>query len=344
MQDYECPGICVDGVCVDECNVDLDCDDGVSCTVDSCVAGLCENVPGPCANGVCDEVIGCVACVPAPSDMVSWWRGDGNADDLQNGNNGVAVNGVSYVEIGKVKQAFSFDGINDYVLVDDDSSLDVTSVTIDAWIKPDTVEMNQDIAFKHTAYSLAIVQGSVSCGVVTQLDGEFSAAAPIDADVWTHTSCTYDEESGVLTLYINGDLVTVNGGDVQNNPLFISTGDFYIGGFSESLFFDGLIDEVEIFDRALTQPEIESIYNAGAAGKCKVPICGNGVIESGEVCEPEGLGQMCPVCTAECIYDLTCCTGGDCCIGDDCCDGICTIEDCDTVCEFIDQCKIGVCL
>src|SRR5438270_12952784 len=56
-------------------------------------------------------------CTPPPPNMVSWWPGDGNANDIQGGNNGTLQGGATFAS-GKVGQAFSFDGVNDYGRVD----------------------------------------------------------------------------------------------------------------------------------------------------------------------------------------------------------------------------------
>ena len=54
-------------------------------------------------------------CTPPPPNMVSWWPGEGNANDIQGSNNGTLVNGVTFAQ-GKVGQAFSFDGADRYVV------------------------------------------------------------------------------------------------------------------------------------------------------------------------------------------------------------------------------------
>ena len=68
--------------------------------------------------------------------MVSWWPGDGNANDIQGGNNGTLQNGATFAA-GKVGQAFNLDGVAAYVSVPSDSSLNVGTgdFSIDAWIK-----------------------------------------------------------------------------------------------------------------------------------------------------------------------------------------------------------------
>ena len=53
---------------------------------------------------------GAQVCVPPPPGMVSWWPGDGNANDIQDGNHGTLRNGATFAP-GKVGQAFSLDGV-----------------------------------------------------------------------------------------------------------------------------------------------------------------------------------------------------------------------------------------
>src|SRR5438105_9651082 len=55
-------------------------------------------------------------CAPPPPDIVSWWPGDGDANDIQGNNDGTLQNGATFAA-GLVGQAFSFDGVNDYVEV-----------------------------------------------------------------------------------------------------------------------------------------------------------------------------------------------------------------------------------
>ena len=55
-------------------------------------------------------------CVSPPSNLVSWWPGDGNAGDIVSGNNGALKNGVTF-GTGIIGQAFSLNGVNQFVLV-----------------------------------------------------------------------------------------------------------------------------------------------------------------------------------------------------------------------------------
>src|ERR1039458_1589431 len=76
-------------------------------------------------------------CTPLPPGLVGWWRGEGNCLDQAGGNNGVLQNGASFAS-GEIGQAFTFDGVNDYVKIPRTPILDVGyQVTIDLWMKAD---------------------------------------------------------------------------------------------------------------------------------------------------------------------------------------------------------------
>src|SRR4029077_19575363 len=75
-------------------------------------------------------------CTPAPSGMVNWWPGDGNANDIQGSRNGTLQGGVTFGP-GEVNQAFSFDGTSGSVDLGTANLLGgATEVTIDAWVFP----------------------------------------------------------------------------------------------------------------------------------------------------------------------------------------------------------------
>src|SRR5207302_5339572 len=76
------------------------------------------------------------SCVSPPTGLVSWWPGDGNANDIAGGNSGLPLGGTSFVS-GLVDQAFQFNGVDGRVLISDSPSLrfGTGDLTVDAWIK-----------------------------------------------------------------------------------------------------------------------------------------------------------------------------------------------------------------
>ena len=190
-------------------------------------------------------------CVQAPSGLVSWWPGEGNANDIQSSNNGTLKNGATF-SAGYVSQAFSLDGTNDFVEVPNNPNLDVTSVTIDAWVKPNRVDTFNRVLAKDAVYDLYIFSGSLICIVSPSSHGYgvgFGTGFEIQPNVWSHVACTYDEGSGKIRMFINGveNSFAINLAD--NNPLIKQNLPVLIGQrvYTPS-YFNGLIDEVELFN------------------------------------------------------------------------------------------------
>jgi Concanavalin A-like lectin/glucanases superfamily len=233
---------------------------------------LCLNARG--ANSFPEESdVG--ACIPPPDGPVSWWSGDRTAQDVQGTNPGFLLNGASFTK-GMVGPGFVFDGVNGGVTVPNSASLSPTRITVAAWVYSTG---NQNL-FRHIISKDNILAGmrewGLSLDVATfvpfvGLNTGFFAlngATVAQGDTWYHVVMTHD--GAMLRLYVNGllDGSAAAVGDIvpTSNPVGI--------GFNPagSLFFKGIIDEVQIFDRALTDTEILAMYQAGSAGQCKPEI------------------------------------------------------------------------
>ena len=254
-----------------------------------------------------------VGCTPPPPGMVSWWPGDGNALDLVGGNDGI-LRGDATFAAGLVGQAFSFDGAGDYVELPFTSEFHdgADGFTWDAWINADTINGTmmvfaegdpvgcEDIymGIGTPISSLVVPTPGVNDNVFGAVDpvgacgvrNQFSTEVPgLTAGTWHHLAMTADYTTDVAKLYVDGVEVKSDPltGARINRALYASIGAFNDGGGAVGLFaFAGLIDEVEVFDRALAPAEIAAIYNAGSAGKCKVvEFCGDGSVEGTEDCD-----------------------------------------------------------
>lgn len=216
-------------------------------------------------------------CSTAPNNLVSWWRGEGNALDQNGLNNGTLQNGTTYAT-GRVGRAFSFDGADDYVDVPDSASLDVsTAMTIDAWFYPTQIKSQRVITKWGTGgfRTFTLDLGSdAGVAIVVSSDGNnfpsvSTPAGDVPLNQWTHVAVVFQGGS-FLKIYING----VERADSGSAPssLFNSTSPFRLGrNFNDvpgGFNYSGLLDEVGIYNRVLSQSEIASIYNTGAAGKC----------------------------------------------------------------------------
>ncbi len=224
----------------------------------------------------------CKVCVTPPSGMVGWWPSEGNANDISGGNNNGALQGGAMFAPGKVGQAFSFDAsTNSGVIVPSSSSLNPTdAITLDAWVRPSSFPNGGPAVIRKdtnnvgtTQYSLNVGDGSTTGVVHCNIGGFIGVTGGlVPLNQWSHIACTYDRQN--LRAYLNG-VEVVSAAATQAIPTPSPDTNLAIGkedGFTDRNF-DGLIDEVEIFNRALTQTEIQGIFNADSAGKCRSPMC-----------------------------------------------------------------------
>ena len=220
-------------------------------------------------------------CVDPPPDLVGWWPGDGDAADIVGVNDGTLV-GATFAP-GQVGETFAFDGVDDYVEVSDHPSLrPASSMTVDAWVfwNGPAATYNRIISKNRASfaggisYQLVIVGSQLFFGISVDSTPTGSAINAVDpnsfgVNAWHHVAGTYDGTA--LRLYVDGLEVAnqaVSGAIAYDaEPLVFGR---YDGAYGE--YFDGLIDEVELFDRALSTSEIQSIVAAGSAGKCKTLV------------------------------------------------------------------------
>lgn len=232
-------------------------------------------------------------CIAPPPDLISWWPGDGNANDISgNEQNGTPSGGVSFAQ-GKVGQGFLFDGIDGRIEIPDSSVLrfGTGDLTVDAWIKaaPGTDFRGiigkelQAFPFPSIVFRLSD-QGLLQFAVTDCGTGECGFGVTrqpvqspfrVDDDVFHHLAGV--RHSSGYELYVDGQLVATRVEPARNSdstaPLFIGIQAISTNG-SVMFPFQGLVDEVEIFDRALTGAEIQALFAADSAGKCKrVTIC-----------------------------------------------------------------------
>ncbi len=214
----------------------------------------------------------------AVSGLAAEWHFDGSAQDTSgNGNNGT-INGATFVQ-GISGQALSFDGVDDMVVVPHSSSLSLEKYTLEAWIKKDQHSEfgvhNAIISKRYEPswmdnYGLYIsVNGTVQASsyspdIWTWFGVE--SARNISAGDWYHLAATYDRV--ILKIYING--VLDNSVNAQYIP-YLNNQQLVIGRgcdgdpcmFRPSIpSFNGIIDEIRIYDHAISASEIQAEYNA----------------------------------------------------------------------------------
>jgi hypothetical protein len=206
---------------------------------------------------------------------VSWWRAENDASDVFGTNNGTLMNGAAFAA-GKVGQAFSLDGVNDNVTVNDSPSLRPSSLTLEAWVAYAGSDGIRTIFGKGLgggsvdSYSIWLENGVLKASVGnasgqgTNLQYPF---APVPGH-WYHIAYTFDGTTKQQILYVDNAVVAIGVGDrlpSYDGTALLIGGDMDGGG--ANYFHKGRIDEAAFYSRALTGPEISAIYTAGSAGK-----------------------------------------------------------------------------
>lgn len=193
---------------------------------------------------------------------IAWYRGDGNANDYMGGLAGTLTNGA--VATGAAVpgntgggQSFSLDGTNDYVAVADQTKLRLLApITVECWVVPASVSAG----FHGAAGSVNwLIERNVDkFTAFTQGTGSITGATTIVAGQIYHVVAVWS--GGNVKLYVNGALDAT--GTAAAPPS--ATNGFRIGSYDgASEFWDGRVDEVAVYDYALTPTQITSHYQAG---------------------------------------------------------------------------------
>ena len=193
--------------------------------------------------------------------------GGTTADATGRGNNGT-LNGATW-RTGAYGSALNFDG-NDWVNVLDGADLDITAaLTLEAWINPSQIGGWRTILSKTTSgtptnYYFALNGGELAFGFYTTGWREHTTSGVnLGTGTWVHVAAVFDGTADTVRLYVGGvqRLVGTETGTptVNTNPLRIG-----IGFTSEA--FAGGIDEVRVYRRALTGPEIVTDMNQPIGG------------------------------------------------------------------------------
>jgi hypothetical protein len=213
-----------------------------------------------------------------PPGVVALWSGEGDGSDSAGGNNAL-LTAISF-EKGKVGQAFSFNGTSSFAKVPASPALNVgqgQGLTISAWIKPSDIDRSNPIAewnngagswgvhfhLSNQAFEGTRGPGQLYANLVDstgrwhQID---SPANTVAANVFQHVALTYDKASGMALIYLNGAVVAR-----QNLGSFTpqTSYDLYLGRraspANEPWTFAGLLDEITLYNRALSGDEIQAI-------------------------------------------------------------------------------------
>ncbi|HWX23132.1 MAG TPA: LamG-like jellyroll fold domain-containing protein, partial [Candidatus Binatia bacterium] len=220
-------------------------------------------------------------CTPVPSGLIGWWKGDSNGVDSVAANNAFAIPNVTFTN-GVVNQAFDCDFkafFSEGVEIADKPWYVLTnSLSVEAWIRPRgdgyCIFYRGDRRLGFNPYMLSMQHDNIlSFSITDASNTNANVLAPLAYNQWWHVAGTWDGSSGLLTLYTNGVLAAQTsttlrplGNLIPSQAPGLGIGNVFDGG--KNYPFTGDIDEVSLYNRALTINEIQAIYYAGAGGKC----------------------------------------------------------------------------
>lgn len=207
------------------------------------------------------------ACAPAPAGLLSFWNADsGNASDKLQQRTGVGYGATSY-PFGHFGRTFSFDTDGGYVQAPAAGlPLGGADRTIEAWVRRDSGNQGGESFFvgygAMGTYYGGFALGTLPDGTVFVSTWGPAVLGPVLGSQWTHLAVT--TTGSVVALYVNG--VKVGESLLNMNT---GLGDLFIGGRPNDPYrkLNGAVDEVGVYDRALSDAEIAAIAGA-EGGRC----------------------------------------------------------------------------
>jgi len=206
---------------------------------------------------------------------VAQWKMDegsgSTAYDVTDNNNDGTISGAAWTT-GKYGSALSFDGVDDYVDVADSSSLTTTNLTVSAWIKSNSIATEQTIVSKFAnegggakGFMFEIYLSKVNIAIDTNVQLiTLAGGTTLLSNTWYYVTATYD--GSTIKAYVNGvlDRSKSTTAGISDTVTVLNIGRYT---YASNLWFNGLIDDVRIYNYARTPEQIRLDYNAGLAAK-----------------------------------------------------------------------------
>jgi hypothetical protein len=208
--------------------------------------------------------------------LVGHWKldetsGTTAADSTLNLNDGTYTGGVTLNVAGPSTGdvAAEFDGSNDYVTIADDATLKPTSaLSITGWVQGDAWGAGSTVNVilrkgegNPNNYQLAIADGTAAFYLDENDDQGVRSTTTLNTGQWYHVAATWDGSQ--VKIYVNGTPETTQ---ARTGTIGTDTRTVYLGGRSGADLFDGKIDDVRIYNRALSDAEITAMQLSSSSG------------------------------------------------------------------------------
>jgi len=213
--------------------------------------------------------------------LVAYYPFNGDANDASgNGNNGTVVGATLTTDrFGNANSAYAFDGASDYISFTTIPTTQTADVTFSAWVNPASLDqyafavcLGHDDSYSGDGMALGMVGGPTGNYPGNHIAGLFGNVGTLDsgavyayANSWYHLVMVVGD--GVTSFYVNG-VQTPN----TSNLTAITPTAFTIGSESGTRFFNGIIDDVRIYNRALSGTEVQELYQYEAPPGPKVGL------------------------------------------------------------------------
>jgi len=205
--------------------------------------------------------------------LIAYYPFNGNADDESgNGYHGT-VEGATLVadRFGNPNSAFLFNGVDDHISYPTLYSVSPNQLSVAAWFSTMDLQSGQKIVYHGDNGEFQLFVGNDSAWAGVHLgqnvtDPWYYVRESVTQNEWNMLVAIWIQDE-FLKLYLNGDLVDSIG--VEPGPL-LDVGSIYqpsIGSYNRTVgdYFNGMIDDIRIYDRELTTSEIDSLYNEGTS-------------------------------------------------------------------------------
>lgn len=228
-----------------------------------------------------------------PSGAKFWLTGEGSLTNEFNAQQGSIINGIDYAD-GMVGSGINLETINYRSHFEWSSETDIDSFdqgfALECWLQPNASQRihvfgwyNHSFLYQYDSTLRFYYHPSEGA------DRTYLELGDIALGVFSHVAITYDRGTGMFTAYVNGTKVKE---EVIPSIFSYSSKPLSLGSNYSDRVFKGVLDELTIYDRAISNEEVQGIYHAGMYGKCGPSGNTAPLVEAGDPIYLNGIGEV----------------------------------------------------